>query len=43
MNLAENITEGALRIGIGKFTTKPEIIKASSVIINAVNQIDQLL
>jgi cysteine desulfurase len=27
MNLAENIIEGALRIGIGKFTTKEEIEK----------------
>ncbi len=43
MNLAENITEGALRIGIGKFTTQEEIQKASSVIISAVNGIHQLL
>ncbi|KOP25214.1 aminotransferase [Hapalosiphon sp. MRB220] len=43
MNLAENITEGALRIGIGKFTTQEEIEKASSVIISAVNGIHQLL
>ncbi|MCP6761827.1 MAG: cysteine desulfurase [Fischerella sp. CENA71] len=43
MNLAENITEGALRIGIGKFTTQEEIEKASSVIISAVNSIHQLL
>ncbi|MEH2162063.1 MAG: cysteine desulfurase family protein [Nostoc sp.] len=43
MNLAENIIEGALRIGIGKFTTKEEIEKASSLIVNAVNEIHQLL
>jgi cysteine desulfurase len=43
MNLAENIIDGALRIGIGKFTTKAEIEKASSLIINSVNQIYQLL
>jgi cysteine desulfurase len=43
MNLAENIIEGALRIGIGKFTTKAEIEKASSVIISAVNEIHQIL
>ncbi|MFB2771673.1 cysteine desulfurase family protein [Pelatocladus sp. BLCC-F211] len=43
MNLAENIIEGALRIGIGKFTTQEEIEKASSVIISAVNRIHQLL
>ncbi len=43
MNLAENLIEGALRIGIGKFTTKAEIEKTSSLIINAVNKIQQLL
>lgn len=43
MNLSENIIEGALRIGIGKFTTKAEIEQASFLIINAVNEIRQLL
>ncbi|MDZ7961725.1 MAG: aminotransferase class V-fold PLP-dependent enzyme [Aulosira sp. DedQUE10] len=43
MNLAENIIEGALRIGIGKFTTKEDIETASSAIISAVNEIHQLL
>ncbi|BAZ53197.1 class V aminotransferase [Nostoc sp. NIES-4103] len=43
MKLSENIIQGALRIGIGKFTTKAEIEKASSLIISAVNQIYQLL
>ncbi|MEH2055907.1 MAG: cysteine desulfurase family protein [Nostoc sp.] len=43
MNLAENIIEGALRIGIGKFTTKEEIEKASSLIVRVVNEIHQLL
>jgi cysteine desulfurase len=43
MNMAENIIEGALRIGIGKFTTKAEIEKVSSLIISAVNEIHQLL
>jgi cysteine desulfurase len=42
MNLAENVTQGALRIGVGKFTTKLEIETASSMIINAANQIYQL-
>ncbi|BAU06614.1 cysteine desulfurase family protein [Fischerella sp. NIES-3754] len=42
MNLSENIIEGALRIGIGKFTTTEEIEKASSIIISAVNKIHQL-
>ena len=39
MNLGENIIEGALRIGIGKFTTKEEIEKASFAIASAVNAI----
>jgi cysteine desulfurase len=43
MNLAENLIEGALRIGIGKFTTRAEIEKTFSLIINAVNKIQQLL
>ncbi|WP_337885366.1 cysteine desulfurase family protein [Fischerella thermalis] len=42
MNLSENIIEGALRIGIGKFTTTEEIETASSIIISAVNKIHQL-
>lgn len=43
MNLSENITEGALRIGIGKFTTEEEIDKASTLLVSAVNQIHQLI
>ncbi|MBW4618585.1 MAG: cysteine desulfurase [Cyanosarcina radialis HA8281-LM2] len=43
MNLAENLIEGALRIGIGKFTTQAEIQIASSLLVDAVNQIHQLL
>ncbi|AFY33515.1 cysteine desulfurase family protein [Calothrix sp. PCC 7507] len=43
MHLSENIIEGALRMGVGKFTTKAEIEKASSLIISAVNDIHQLL
>ncbi len=35
MHLSENIIEGALRISIGKFTTKAEIEKASSLVISA--------
>ncbi|WP_235526489.1 aminotransferase class V-fold PLP-dependent enzyme [Nostoc piscinale] len=42
MNLSENIVEGALRIGMGKFTTREEIEKASSLIISAVNQIQSI-
>jgi cysteine desulfurase len=43
MNLSEQIIDGALRMGIGKFTTKAEIETASSLITNAVNEIQQLL
>jgi cysteine desulfurase len=43
MNLAENLIEGALRIGIGKFTTQAEIEIASSSIVSAAKQIHQLL
>jgi cysteine desulfurase len=39
MNLRENITEGALRISIGKFTTKEEVEKASFAIASAVKAI----
>ena len=42
MNLAEDIIEGALRIGIGKFTTKQEIETAASLLINAVKAIQKL-
>ena len=43
MQLPQNIIEGALRIGIGKYTTKEEIEKASFLLINAVNEIHQLI
>lgn len=43
MNLPANLIEGALRIGIGKFTTQKEIEQTSSLITNAVNKILQLL
>ncbi|MBF2006875.1 MAG: cysteine desulfurase [Chlorogloeopsis fritschii C42_A2020_084] len=43
MNLSQNIIEGALRIGIGKFTTKEEIEQASLLAIGAVKEIHQLL
>jgi cysteine desulfurase len=43
MNLAENIVEGALRIGIGKFTTKEEVEKASFLLINTIHEIHQLI
>lgn len=43
MQLPQNITEGALRIGIGKFTTKEEIEKASFFLVNTANKIYQLI
>ena len=43
MNLSEDVTEGALRIGIGKFTTEQEIETASSLLINTVNKIHHLI
>ncbi|WP_226889646.1 cysteine desulfurase family protein [Nostoc sp. MG11] len=43
MNLSNNVIEGALRIGIGKFTTQEEIEKASFIITSAVNEIHQFI
>ncbi|MCG6134532.1 MAG: cysteine desulfurase [Nostoc sp. LLA-1] len=43
LNLSENMIEGALRIGVGKFTTKAEIERTSSLIISAINEIHQML
>lgn len=43
MNLNDEIIEGALRIGLGKFTTINDIEKASNLIINAVDEIKNLL
>ncbi|MBE9205887.1 cysteine desulfurase [Nostoc sp. LEGE 06077] len=42
MKLSENIMEGALRIGIGKFTSREEIEKAYFILINKINEIHQL-
>jgi len=43
MNLGGDMIEGALRIGIGKFTTKAEIEQASSLLISAISEIHQML
>lgn len=43
MNLADELIEGALRIGIGKFTTEKEIEETAEILINAINQIWQLI
>jgi cysteine desulfurase len=43
MNLRDELIEGGLRIGIGKFTTDFEIEKSSEIISSAVNQILKLI
>ena len=42
MNLSDDLIEGALRIGIGKFTTNMEIEKSADIITNTVEKIFQL-
>lgn len=42
MNLDDKIIEGALRIGVGKFTTDVEIEKSAEIITNTVEKIFQL-
>lgn len=43
LNLPESLIDGALRIGIGKFTTYEEIEYAAGILANAVYQIQQVL
>jgi len=43
MNLDEDIVEGSLRIGLGKFTTDNEIIQAATVLCKAIKSIQTLL
>jgi cysteine desulfurase len=43
LNLPEDIIYGALRIGLGKFTTNEEIEQASAVLANAVYQVRKFL
>ena len=43
MNLNEDIIEGSLRIGIGKFTTDEEIMEAADILQNEVRQVRSLL
>ncbi|AFZ55471.1 cysteine desulfurase family protein [Cyanobacterium aponinum] len=42
MNLSDDLIEGALRIGVGKFTRDIEIEKSADIITNAVEKIFQL-
>ena len=43
IGLPANRIEGALRIGIGKFTTESEIDRAAEILSTAVSQIRQLM
>jgi len=43
MKLKDNIIEGALRIGLGKFTTDAEIEQAAAILSNTVNQTRQVM
>ena len=43
IGLSPEVTEGALRIGIGKFTTDEEIDRAAAILAAEVNQIHELL
>lgn len=42
MNLSDDVIEGALRIGLGKFTTDNEIIQAAEILATAVCKIRQI-
>lgn len=41
--LPDNVIEGALRIGFGKFTTDEEIDQAAEILSNTVSQIRQVM
>jgi cysteine desulfurase len=43
MSLSEEMMEGSLRIGMGKFTTINDIKKASNLIINCINDLKKYL
>nr|WP_199197605.1 cysteine desulfurase family protein [Chroococcidiopsis sp. CCALA 051] len=43
LGLPDNIIDGALRIGLGKFTTEREIDRAAEIISNAASQIRQAM
>ncbi len=43
MNLSEELIEGSLRIGLGKFTTEEEIEQSAEIISDAVKRIDRLM
>lgn len=43
INLSDTLIDGALRIGIGKFTTDTDIEKASDILITAIKRVQSLL
>ena len=43
MNLSEELIDGSLRIGLGKFTTEEEIELSTEIISDAVKKIDCLM
>lgn len=43
INLTDEVIEGSLRIGLGKYTTEQEIETAASLLISAVSQISQVM
>ena len=43
MGLAENVIEGSLRLGLGKFTTDEEVATAAEILISEIKSIRELL
>lgn len=43
LKLPEEVIEGSLRIGLGKFTTEEEVDQASSILTEAIEQIRQII
>ena len=43
MNLSSSLIDGALRIGIGKFTTDQDIEVAADILISAIKIVQSLL
>jgi len=43
MNLAEDLIEGAFRIGLGKFTTDEEVVQAAKLLIAAIAQVREAM
>jgi cysteine desulfurase len=43
MNLEEDIIEGSLRIGLGKFTTDAEILSAADILSQSIQAIREVM